>query len=128
MVMMHKAPRLLGLVVAIAVAASTIGLEAAKAAPPSTAIVRLATQFDFTFQPGVWHGFALSSAGDSAQYLVEVSPLAAPSVGGGYFTSVVQQEFDDTGMFGWRDVARIQLLGATVPVAANVRIYAIGPK
>lgn len=108
------------------VAVNGVSIDAALAAPPApTSIVRLAFEFESTFQPGVWSGWALGSVSNSAAYIVEITPLTNPT--SGYFTHAIQQEFDDIGSSGWRDVARIQFNG-TAAVTANVRIYAVVPK
>lgn len=102
------------------------GANLAIAAPPaSSSVVRLAIEFEAVFQPGVWNGWALGSASNTGGYIVEVTPLTNPAAG--FFTHAIQQEFDDIGAAGWRDVARIQFNG-TGPVTANVRIYSVGPK
>jgi len=116
------------LALAVTVAIGAVGSKSADAAPPTTITTRLVSDFVFTFQPNAWTGFAIGAASNSAGYVIEVSPTTDPGVDGGYFTHVVQQEFDTIGTTGWRDVARIQLLGSTVAVNANVRIYAVGPK
>jgi hypothetical protein len=95
-------------------------------APPApTATVRLTFEFEAVFQPGIWNGWALGSAASTAGYIVEVTPLTSPT--SGYFTHAIQQEFDDIGASGWRDVARIQFNGSG-SVTANVRIYTVGPR
>jgi hypothetical protein len=108
------------------VAANGMAFNSSIAAPPApTSVVRHFMEFQTVFQPGVWNGFALGSASITAGYIVEVTPLTNPTAG--YFTHAIQQEFDDVGSAGWRDVARIQFNG-TGAVTANVRIYAVGPK
>jgi hypothetical protein len=100
-------------------------ISALAAPPPPTATVRLTFEFEAVFQPGIWNGWALGSAASTAGYIVEVTPLSNPTAG--YFTHAIQQEFDDIGASGWRDVARIQFNG-TSAVTANVRIYSVSPK
>jgi hypothetical protein len=108
------------------VAANAMAFNSSIAAPPApTSVVRLFMEFETVFQPGVWNGFALGSASNTTGYIVEVTPLTNPAAG--YFTHAVQQEFDDIGSTGWRDVARIQFNG-TGSVTANVRVYSVGPK
>jgi len=121
-----KLRRFLGLIVAIVLAGVILEPQQANAAPPvPTATARLVYDFDSLFLPGVAHGFLLGPASDNRSYVIEVSPLDSPSANGGFFTSVIQPEFDSVT---WNDVARIQLLISSTAVNANVRIYALGPK
>jgi hypothetical protein len=87
------------------------------------AVARLprALDTDAELEPGVLHGFVLGPAAVDRGYVAEVTPRSA-SVDGAHVTSLVQPEFDGTS---WRDVLRVQLLGAPAGVRAHVRVYSI---
>lgn len=106
-------------VIALGLTLGMGGLSSATAA--SAAKVLIIKNFTFTLQPGDWHGFVLGRASVNRGYVVDVSPLD-PADGGAHIKALVQPESNGST---WDDVLRVQLLAATTPVQARIRVYAV---
>jgi hypothetical protein len=80
------------------------------------------TDFNFTLQPGVFHGFIVGESTARRGFVTEVTPLSPSDFNGASITSFVHPEFN-AGR--WLDVLRVQLRGGSMPVNANLRVYSI---
>jgi hypothetical protein len=80
------------------------------------------TDFNFTLQPGVFHGFIIGESTAQRGFLTEVSPLSPSDSNGASIASFVHPEFNGGH---WLDVLRVQLRGGSLPVNANLRVYSI---
>jgi hypothetical protein len=89
------------------------------------ASIVVATNFDTTLEPGVWHGFVMGPSSLKRAYIAEISPLQ-PSVDGAHIERyVVQPEFNGRE---WNDVLRVQIPAGNPALTVHIRVYAIQPQ
>lgn len=94
--------------------------HAARPVTPSVTI-EVMFDFDFTLQPGEWHGFSLGPVEEERGYVAEVTPLGVDADDGAHIVSRIQPEFNTVA---WYDVLRVQLF-SSVPLDVNIRVYAM---
>ena len=81
--------------------------------------LQVASEFEATLSPGVWHGWGLGPCSMDRGFLVEITPLE-PSNEGAYVRAQVQEEYFRER---WLDVLRVQSSRDQPPVRVHIRVF-----